>query len=263
MPSPFVSNRNRRPYQTGEILLTRLGLHKLGISNPELALDTKITCSEGQVEMTVIGIADAYPPLMKSPDMNVEFREPDFLHFNPDVHTVINAKYQGVTLDELTEQASQVLEEMSPGARLNVQSLKRQKEQMFKAMFTMLWSVGGFGLLAVLIALLGLYAMSVFTVERRTKEIGIRKTLGAPVKSIIFDLVWDTCKPVLIALAISAPLAYLGGRLALQFFYTVPPILWISFGLVPAILVSIAVGSILWHSYSAATTNPVNALRYE
>tara|TARA_R110002096_G_scaffold436071_1_gene666837 strand:+ start:12611 stop:15082 length:2472 start_codon:yes stop_codon:yes gene_type:complete len=119
--------------------------------------------------------------------------------------------------------------------------------------------------LAILIASLGLYGLASFTAQRRTKEIGIRKVMGATVIDIVKLLVWQFSKPVLIANLIAWPLSYYAMTTWLEsFVYRIEGFMIIGFCLMAGIsALLIAWGTVASNSISVARTNPIKALRYE
>jgi len=120
-----------------------------------------------------------------------------------------------------------------------------------------------FTFLAVFIACLGLLGLAAYTAERRTKEIGIRKVLGAPAQGLFFLLAKEFTRLVAVASVIALPLAYLAMRNWLQGFeYRVQVDLGTLFlaalaGLAAALL------TVSYHALMAVRRNPVEALRYE
>ncbi|MDE1145214.1 MAG: ABC transporter permease [Azospirillaceae bacterium] len=117
--------------------------------------------------------------------------------------------------------------------------------------------------LAILIACLGLFGLAAFTAERRTKEIGLRKVLGATVADIVRLLVWQFSKPVLVANLVAWPVAWvLMGRWLGGFAYRVQldPLVFAAAGL-SALLIAWA--TVAGHAARVAAARPVDALRYE
>jgi putative ABC transport system permease protein len=117
--------------------------------------------------------------------------------------------------------------------------------------------------IAIFIACLGLFGLAAFTAERRTKEIGLRKTFGAKTRHIVLLLLFQFSIPVLIANFISWPFAYYylhgwlegyADRIALN------PLYFIGAG---AAALMIACLTVYAHAYRIARANPINALRYE
>jgi putative ABC transport system permease protein len=120
-----------------------------------------------------------------------------------------------------------------------------------------------FSTLAILIACLGLFGLVAFTTVQRTKEIGIRKVLGAPVGSIVVMLSKDFLKLVVIAFMIACPLAwYAMSRWLQDFAYRIDLDWWI-FALAGIVAVAIALLTVSFQSIKAALANPVKSLRNE
>ncbi|WP_049974533.1 ABC transporter permease [Azospirillum sp. B4] len=117
--------------------------------------------------------------------------------------------------------------------------------------------------LAILIACLGLFGLAAFTAERRTKEIGLRKVLGATVADIVRLLVWQFSKPVLLANLVAWPLAWvLMGRWLGGYAYRIQmnPLVFALAGLAA---LAIAWVTVAGHAARVAAAKPVTALRYE
>ena len=117
--------------------------------------------------------------------------------------------------------------------------------------------------LAIIVACLGLFGLSAYAAEQRTKEIGIRKVLGASISSILSMLSLDFIKLVLIALLISTPFAWYIMHKWLQGFAYRADISWWIFGVSGMAAVLIAFATISFQSFKAATANLVKSLRSE
>ncbi len=120
-----------------------------------------------------------------------------------------------------------------------------------------------FALLAVVIACLGLFGLASFTAEQRTKEIGIRKVLGASVAGIVLLLSKDFARLVGIALVLAAPLAYLAMTRWLENFAYRIEISWRIFLIAGSLALATAVLTVSYQAIRAALADPVKALRYE
>lgn len=120
-----------------------------------------------------------------------------------------------------------------------------------------------FAFLAVFVACLGLLGLASFTAEQRTKEIGIRKVLGASVSSITFSLCRDFAQLVALANIIAWPVAYLVGRNWLQQFAYRIPVGWPLFVLTGILALLISLLTVGYQAIKSARANPVNALQYE
>lgn len=122
---------------------------------------------------------------------------------------------------------------------------------------------GMFAILAVVIGCLGLFGLAAFTAERRTKEIGIRKVLGARTVDIARLLVWQFTRPVVIANIIAWPAAWWLMREFLNSFdarISLTPVPFIGASLLALAIAVLTIGA---HAIRVARTNPVHALRYE
>jgi len=117
--------------------------------------------------------------------------------------------------------------------------------------------------MAILITSLGLLGLIAFIVTQRTKEIGIRKVLGASVSHITTMLSKDFLGLVIIAIAIASPLAYYFMHQWLQDYSYRINITWWMFALAAIIVVLVALLTISYHAVKAATANPVKSLRTE
>ena len=120
-----------------------------------------------------------------------------------------------------------------------------------------------FTILAVLIACLGLFGLAAFAAEQRTKEIGVRKVLGASVTSIVTMLSKDFLKLVLIAIVIATPIAWYAMHQWLQEFAYKTDLSWWVFALAGLLAIVIALLTVSLQSVKAALTNPVKSLRSE
>ena len=120
-----------------------------------------------------------------------------------------------------------------------------------------------FSLLAIIIGCLGLFGLAAFTAERRTKEIGIRKVLGARTRDIIRLLVWQFSRPVILANIIAWPIAWWMMRDWLNAFDQRITLTPVPFVIAAAIALGIAVATVVGHAVKVARANPIHALRYE
>ncbi|QKZ12826.1 ABC transporter permease [Spirosoma sp. KUDC1026] len=117
--------------------------------------------------------------------------------------------------------------------------------------------------IAIFIACLGLFGLAAFTADQRTKEIGVRKVLGASVVSIVGLLSKDFLKLVLVAIVIASPLAWYAMHRWLQDFAYRVDISWWIFALAGLLAVGIALLTVSFQSIKAALVNPVKSLKTE
>jgi putative ABC transport system permease protein len=120
-----------------------------------------------------------------------------------------------------------------------------------------------FSTLSILIACLGLFGLATFNAQRRTKEIGIRKVLGATVGQISYRLTINFLKLVAVAISISLPIGWFAMNKWLEDFSYKVEIGWWVFILVAFLAISIAILTVSYQSIKAAVVNPVKSLRTE
>jgi len=132
-----------------------------------------------------------------------------------------------------------------------------QSELQFRRTFSL------FAGCAIVICCLGILAMSLFACQRRIKEIGIRKVNGATISEVMAMLNRDFVRWVAIAFVIATPIAYFSMNKWLESFAYKTELSWWIFALAGLLALGIALLTVSWQSWKAATRNPVEALRYE
>ena len=123
--------------------------------------------------------------------------------------------------------------------------------------------IGAFTLLSIIISSMGIYAMSLYYIQQKIKEIGIRKVNGAKVSEIMVMLNKDIVKWVAIAFVIATPIAWYIMHKWLENFAYKTELSWWLFVLAGLLTLGVALLTVSWQSWKAATRNPVEALRYE
>ncbi len=118
-------------------------------------------------------------------------------------------------------------------------------------------------ILSIFISCLGLFGLASFSSERRTKEIGIRKVLGASITGVLVMLTKDFTKWILVANAIAWPIAWYAINKWLQNFTYRIEVSWWVFGMAGVLTLLIALLTVSWQAIRAATANPVESLRCE
>ncbi len=122
---------------------------------------------------------------------------------------------------------------------------------------------GLFAILAIMISCFGLLGLSAYNVLQRTKEIGIRKVLGASINSLLFTLSRDFIVLVIVAFVIAVPVIAVAMNSWLQSFAYRINIIWWIYGVAGALAILIALITVGFQSFRAATANPVTSLRSE
>jgi putative ABC transport system permease protein len=123
--------------------------------------------------------------------------------------------------------------------------------------------IGAFTLLSIIISSMGIFAMSMYFIQQKVKEIGIRKVNGARAWEVVSMLNMDFIRWVAIAFVIAGPIAWFAMSRWLENFAYRIELKWWVFGLAGIIALSIALLTVSWQSWKAARRNPVEALRYE
>jgi putative ABC transport system permease protein len=152
---------------------------------------------------------------------------------------------------------------MAPGMPFSYRFLDESFNDMYRSEQRVGKIALAFSVLAILIACLGLFGLAAFVAEQRTKEIGIRKVLGASVNGLVSLLSKDFVRLVVIAFVIAAPLAWYFMQKWLQDFEYRITINWVVFATAGLIALFIAIATISFQAIKAAIANPVNNLRTE
>jgi putative ABC transport system permease protein len=120
-----------------------------------------------------------------------------------------------------------------------------------------------FAILSIILSCLGTFGIIHFVSRQKTKEIGVRKVHGATITEIIRLLYWNILRWIIIAFIIAVPLSYFLMKMYLRSFAFKTTLDWWIFALAGALALGIALLTVSWQSWRAATRNPVEALRYE
>jgi putative ABC transport system permease protein len=154
-------------------------------------------------------------------------------------------------------------DKFAPDIPFEYQFMDKKYDALYKEEDKLSVVIGYFSVVAILIACLGLFGLVSFITQNRTKEIGIRKVNGAKVSEILSMLNTDFVKWVLLAFAFASPIAWYAMHKWLQGFAYKTEMSWWIFALSGLLALSIALLTVSWQSWRAATRNPVEALRYE
>lgn len=172
-------------------------------------------------------------------------------------------KLQTYDIQATLASIEEVWHEFLPDSPFEYLFLDEVFAQLYRAEIRLSRVSSTLAVVSVLIALLGVFGLTAYMAERRTKEVGIRKVLGASTLTLVRLLSRDMVGPVLIANLIAWPLAYLFIRQWLMdFAYRVDVSLWVFIvsGLAMIVLTQLTVG---YHAVKTARINPVETLRYE
>jgi putative ABC transport system permease protein len=189
--------------------------------------------------------------------------EPVYFEFAPSNSRYISIKIRSDNVSDTINYLEKALKDIDPTLPFDYTFLDETLDSKYKAEEKLSKIFSYFTLLTIFIAGLGLFGLASFTAEQRTKEIGIRKALGASVSEIILLLSKEFTKWVLVANIIAWPIAYLAMNRWLQNFAYRINIGLGTFILAALLALVIALLTVGYQAVRAARVNPVDALRYE
>lgn len=246
---------------SASVILNESALNKFGFASPEQAIGKTLNSNnyKGQA-LKIIGIVpDIY---FRSIKFGVR---PTAYTMNTNRLRIASLTFSTNNVSELMEKVEAIWQQTVPMQPINLQFL----DEMMKAQYaeesiqSKMFSV--FSLLAIGIACLGLYGLASFTTERRTREIGIRKVMGASVKDIVALLIWQFSKPVVIANLIAWPISIYAMLIWLESFSYRIDTLWLGpiCLVVGGSLLLVAWATVGGNAAKVARANPIKALRQE
>ncbi|MCH8128209.1 ABC transporter permease [candidate division KSB1 bacterium] len=175
----------------------------------------------------------------------------------------ISIKISGTGIRETLESIENVWNEFVPNRPFSFFFLDDEFDKQYRADEKVAGTFTAFAFIAIFVACLGLFGLASFTTEQRTKEIGIRKVLGASMAGIIKNLSADFIKLIILANLVAWPVSYFLMQKWLQdFAYRIDPNV-LSFFFAGFISVAIAILTISYQAIKASLANPIDALRYE
>jgi putative ABC transport system permease protein len=248
--------------RSGAALLSRSAVQRLGWGTPESAVGRTLLYpdDDGDVLLQIIGVVE---------DLQYKTARlatvPTIYQFNPQsIGTVMVRLAAGNGDRQQTLQRIESLwREMFPQVPVRVQFLDERVAALYAGDLRQARILAGFSGLAVLIACLGLFGLAAFTAQRRTREIGLRKVLGARTVDIVRLLIWHFSRPILLANLIALPVAWLLLSRWLEGYVsriTLNPLIFLAAALLTLLVAWITVAG---HAARVARQRPVLALRYE
>ena len=177
--------------------------------------------------------------------------------------TYVNVRIQPGKAAEAVDKIASIWKEIAPAEPFQYHFLDEEFDELFRSE----QRLGNISLvftgMAIFIACLGLLGLAAFTAEQRTKEIGIRKVLGASVLDVLIMLNKEFTRLVLISFVISVPLAwYFADKWLSSFAYRIPVGVY-AFAIAGTVTMLVAWLTVTYQSMRTAKGNPVTALKYE
>ncbi len=218
----------------------------------------KIIRRGGNVKFPVIGVIDDFAHLPADRE-----NMPLIIYFLEGRYRYVFIRISGVEIQNTVRYIESVFAEFNPGFVFDYGFLDEGYETLYKDEQRVGKIMRSFTIFAILISCLGLFGLSAFSAQKRTKEIGIRKALGAPVKNIIFMLSKDMTKWVLLSNIIAWPVAYyLMNKFLKNYPYHYELTIWV-FLLAGGLAIGLALLTVIYQALVASIRNPVDSLKYE
>ena len=236
-----------------EVIFNQSAMHEFGIADSE---KTRIL-GNGQIIGVVqdFNLKSAHYPIAPVGFLN-----------DGETSNYIYLKTNAQSLEQMKKVIAEVEQRwnrLSPNIPFEYHFLDEEWGNLYKkeARFQKLLTHAGW--ISIFIACLGLFGLSMFVAEQRTKEIGIRKVNGATIKEILTLLNTGFIKWIVIAFVIATPIAYYAMSRWLENFAYKTALSWWIFALAGLAALVVALLTVSWQSWRAASRNPVEALRYE
>jgi len=238
------------------VLLNEAATKLFGLRDPSDALNRSISYDSDSAK--VVGIVADFHQLGLNQSIN-----PIIFVLKPDAHNFYSIKFSSPNIQQTISSIQKVWSEHFPSDPCNYFFLNESFDQQYKADVQFGRIFGVFSFLAIAIACFGLLSLSAYNVIQRTREIGIRKVLGASVSSIFILLSREIIILVLIGILIAAPVAWYVMTVWLRDFAYRIPIHWWVFALAGMAALAIALLTVSYQAIKAALANPVKSLRSE
>ena len=188
---------------------------------------------------------------------------PTYYAYEPDDDDVISVRVPAGGVSQALSAINSIWHRFAPSRAINRHFLDADFQKQFLTEEQQSRIFGIFVGIAIFIASLGLFGLAAFSTERRTKEIGLRKTFGARTRDIVLMLLWQFSIPVLVANLIAWPIAYFYLHQWLEGYanrISLSPLYFVGTG---AAALVIAWATVIVHAAHVARANPIHALRYE
>jgi len=189
--------------------------------------------------------------------------DPLTMYYAPDRCRQMLVKTKAGNYPQVKEELRSTWESNAQGFPYEPRLLKEIYENVYTDEARLIQIIGYFAILAILISCLGLFALSTYMAEQRTKEIGIRKVLGAKTSGIVSLISREFVKWVIIANVIAAPIAWYAMKNWLDGYVYHTKISADIFAITLLISVIIALLTVTWQSVSTALKRPIDAIKYE
>jgi putative ABC transport system permease protein len=242
------------------VLLNEAVVKYLGFKSPQDAVG-KYVASEMASKSIVSGVVkDFNYQSLKSEIGGYVYYE---MNKAPESQRTLLIRYNAADLPHFMQQVQEVFKADMPNSSFDYEFLDSHIQNLYASEEHMARTATVFSLLAIFVACLGLFGLAAFIAEQRTKEIGIRKVLGASVPAITKLLAGDFLKLIIISILIASPVAwYMMNKWLMAFSYRIQVNAW-AFVIAGSTAVVFALLTVSSHAIKAAVANPVKSLRSE
>ncbi len=240
------------------VIINKNAVKLLGVKSPEEAIGKEVTWGDGGRKYTIIGVVnDFHQESLHKPMEPMIFR-PSYSTYN-----TTSIKIERLDQDKTIADIKRVYAKFFPGNLFEYTFLDQQYQQQYNDETRFEKVISVFTVLAIIVSCLGLIGLSSYTATQRTKEISVRKVLGASMANVISILSIDFVKLVMIAALLSFPIAYFSIQKWLQgYAYRITPGL-LQFILPGLAIVLIATATVSFQVLKTARRNPAETLKYE
>ena len=230
----------------------------MGLQQPEQAIGKQIKIGLNGIQAEIIGVVrDFHVSSLR------EAVKPAVLLNFPYFYRTVNIKLRTTNYPATLAAIEQVWKQFNTNKLYEPRFVDDSLQEMYAQESRQFTLLRVFASLALIICCLGLWGLSAYLIERRTKEIGVRKVLGASIVSITSLLSRDFLKLVFVAIVIASPIAWYAMQRWLQGFAYKIDIEWWVFAVAGLLAVGIALLTVSFQSIKAALMNPVKSLRSE
>ena len=258
---PVIAGRNF--YSDGEnppqlVLINRTAAGMFGFDNPLESINQELILGEyNNQKRIIVGVVEDF-----NHHSLEEPIQPTMFHYQPN-GSYISIKYSQSLESSIVSLCTTTWNKTCPSQPFDFSFNDQYYASQYSKYRLFSRLVSTFSILIMLISSIGLYALAKFAIGNKIKEIGIRKVNGAKVYEILTMLNRDFLKWVVIAFVIACPIAYYAMHKWLENFAYKTTLSWWIFALAGLLALGIALLTVSWQSWRAATKNPVESLRYE
>lgn len=258
----FNNDPNSTEPQDINAVINEAAVRTMGFASPQDAIgQVYYRGAENQITTTIVGVI-----------ANIHFGSPRseldgeiYMYIPADVGNLL-VTYEVDNFKEVNSSIEDKMQQMLPKTQTRIMHLQENIAQQYREEEVQSTLLAMFSGLAVLIACMGLFGLASFTISRRTKEIGIRKVMGASSGEIVMLLLTQFSRPILLANILAWPLCwYLVNEWLNGFNNRIELLPWFIAVVAVAALITLTLagGTVASHAFRVSRSNPIFALRYE